>query len=113
MNLTGLPPYQKSPKSGKTKTADEKRHMAEVAKLPCSVGNHECDYFGRTVTLHHCGCGNGGRKDHMKVAPLCWRHHVGDLGINGGKMSRREWESIYGTEDYHLAKTERLLCRST
>jgi hypothetical protein len=108
MNLCNRPVYVKSEKSDKKPTAAEKRHMDKVVKLPCIVGPDECNYapYYRS-TLHHCGTGAGGRKNHKKVLPLCCRHHTGDLGINGG-LSRREWEVRYGTEEQLLKKLETL-----
>jgi len=110
VNLTSRPVYQKQPKSKHPRrfTAEEKRHMDKVRALPCIVKNHECE--GHT-TLHHCGTGAGGRKYHMEVLPLCIEHHLGRRGINSltGAMSRREWESIYGTEKELLEKLNRIL----
>jgi len=49
----------------------------------------------------------GGRKNHDKVFPLCELHHTGDDGLH--RLGRPRWEMIFGSEDYHLAKTARLL----
>lgn len=118
MNLTGQKPYQKSKRSGSTNTAAKRRrnqptqedrdYWTKVASLGCVVGNHECR--GR-VTIHHCGTGAGGRKNHRKVLPLCFEHHLGDFGINSltGKMSRRGWETQYGSEAELLERVARLL----
>lgn len=112
MNLTQQPVYQKQPKSKHPRkyNAEEKAHCEKVRALPCIISNHECD--GRT-TLHHTGTGAGGRKNHMRVLPLCIVHHLGDRGIDSltGAMSRREWEQTYGTEKELLEKLEEKLCR--
>lgn len=111
MNICGRPVYEKTPKSKHPRrfSAEEKRHMDKVRKVGCIIKNHECE--GRT-TIHHTGTGAGGRKNHMKVLPLCEEHHLGTRGINSltGAMSRREWESVYGTEAELLIKLEGLLC---
>lgn len=52
------------------------------------------------ITIHHCGTGAGGRKDHDKVLPLCHEHHQGELGIDGKRMfTKRTWQERYGSED--------------
>lgn len=113
MNLCNRPVYQKGAKHksrGKARqpTAAERRHWERVAALGCIVGPDNCS--GRT-TIHHCGTGAGGRKDHKKVLPLCVHHHLGDEGINSqtGKMSRREWEERFGSEEELLKKLSMLL----
>jgi hypothetical protein len=77
--------------------AKEKKHWERVKKVGCITHNLECEGI---LTKHHTGTGAGGRKNHMKVLPLCWEHHLGDHGINSltGAMSRREWERAYATE---------------
>ena len=110
MNLCNRPVYQKGQnlkKKSNDPTAADRRHWDKVAKLGCIVGGN-CS--GR-ITIHHCGCGGGGRKDHKKVIGLCVHHHLGDEGINSltGKMSRRLWEDRFGTEEELLARVaERL-----
>lgn len=108
MNLTGRPVYQKGQKrasGARPPTAAEKRHWDAVLKLGCIIGG-ECS--GR-VTIHHCGTGGGGRKDHKKVIPLCWGHHLGADGIDGKRMSKREWQERHGTEAELIARVERLV----
>lgn len=110
-NLTGRAVYPKGIKrsgGARKPNAEEKRHWDRIGALPCSAGPIRCQ--GR-ITIHHCGTGGGGRKNHMLVIPLCERHHTGDEGINSltGKMSRREWEEKFGTEREHLEKTKELL----
>ena len=74
--------------------------------LGCILKNDECR--GRT-TVQHCGTGMGRQKDHDAVIALCWRHHLGDLGIDGKVISKPEWEQRYGTEESLLARTRELL----
>ncbi len=120
MNITKRPVYQKGQPRTRSKAkvkrkskngarpanAEERRHWARVRPLGCLVCNSECK--GRT-TIHHCGTGGGGRKNHMLVIPLCVYHHTGAGGINGGIISRRAWEEKHGTETYFLKLLERKL----
>jgi hypothetical protein len=113
MNINKRPVYQKGlPRKrrlSRRPNAEEKRHMARVASLPCIVGPCGCNYRGRVVTLHHCGTRRGGRKDHMKVIPLCWEHHLGRLGIDGKRISFAEWQRQFGTEEKLLKRVNALL----
>lgn len=111
MNLTGRAVYQKGQERksrGKARpaTATERRHWDRVRALGCIIGGFFCQ--GRT-TIHHCGTRRGGRKDHMKVIPLCWEHHLGATGIDGKRMSFAEWQKQFGTEEEHLARVATLL----
>lgn len=110
MNLTNRPVYQKDQKRSKQElsgarppNAEEKRHWARVCQLGCLICR-------RPATIHHTGTGAGGRKDHMKVLPLCYHHHQGDEGIdakhNGSPQSKRAWQGIYGLEEDLLAQVE-------
>lgn len=111
MNLTGRPVYQKGEKrrsrsKARPPNAEEKKHWDRVLALGiCIVG---CGCRGR-LTIHHCGTGAGGRKDHMKVIPLCYEHHQGAEGIDGKRMSKRAWQEKYNTEGYYLKKLDALL----
>lgn len=110
MNITGRPVYQKgtSRKSravARKSNAEEKAHWDKIAQLPCIIGPDGCNYHGRAVTRHHCGTGAGGRKDHMKVVPLCWEHHLGKEGIDGKRMSKKKWQEKYATEEIMLRRT--------
>lgn len=114
MNLTGRPPYKKgtSRKSravARVPNAEEKKHWERVRKLPCIVGPSGCNYQGLPVTRHHCGTGAGGRKDHLKVIPLCWEHHLGADGVDGKRISKREWQLRHGQEDILLLRVDRRL----
>lgn len=113
MSLTSRPPVQKGKKPPRSRgrarppTKQEKLHWARVAALGCIVqGYTPCE--GR-VTIHHCGTGAGGRKDHSKVIGLCWGHHLGSEGIDGKRMSKRAWQDKYGCEEKLLKRTERRL----
>lgn len=81
-----------------------------IAELGCQAPETVTRHHGY-ITIHHCGTGAGGRKNHDKVAGLCWGHHLGDNGINSltGKISRREWENINITEAEMLEKVAKQL----
>ena len=83
-------------------TAAEKRHMDRVASLGCII-------CGLPATIHHCGTYMGGGRNHKRVLPLCWPHHLGPEGIDGKRISKREWEHRYGKESELLEKVENIL----
>lgn len=88
---------------------DQKEYIIEPRDL--MISRTERDRVEKLYDPCNCGCGAGGRKDHRRVIGLCWQHHLGPLGINGGQMSRREWESRYGREAELLERVARLLSR--
>lgn len=115
MNLTGRPPYQKTQRKRSNKrntpTTRDRLYWRYVAEAGCvAAGLTPC---GGRITIHHCGTGAGGRKDHAKVVGLCWQHHLGAEGIDGKKMSKRQWQEKYGTETLLLRKLERMLRKAT
>jgi len=90
----------------KPPTAKQRKLWDRIVSLGCILQLGSC--WGR-ITIHHCGTGGGGRKDHDKVIPLCWAHHLGPLGIDGKAMSKRAWQERYGTETILLETTQSLL----
>lgn len=65
-------------------TAAEKRHMARVAELPCSV----CDAPGPSLVHHPRFCaGAGQRAGHFLVIALCPDDHAGQHGIHGDRAN--------------------------
>lgn len=84
-------------------TKAEKAWMDKVAQLSCII----CKTT--PVTIHHCGTYVGGGRNHMKVIPICWEHHLGKEGIDGKQMGKRVWEAKYGTELSLLAKVMEML----
>jgi hypothetical protein len=99
MNLTGQPVYTKGQQRksrGRPPNAAERTHWENIRRLGCSVCR------ATDPEIHHCGTGGGGRKDHLKVIPLCNFHHRGPQGIH--TLSRKVWEPLYGTEAEHLAR---------
>ena len=82
-------------------TKAEREHMARVKEMPCIIcGNWPVD-------VHHAETKMGLRKDHMRVLPLCYLHHRGELGI--GTLGRKAWEKRFGTQRELLDKLERML----
>jgi hypothetical protein len=77
-------------------TKTEREWMSKVAQMPCVV----CGSW--PVQVHHAGTGAGGRRDHMKVLPVCFDHHQGKNGIH--TLGRKKWQGIYGTETELLEK---------
>ena len=88
----------------KRATAAERRHLARVASLGCSVCRGPAE-------VHHIttGVGMGQRASHYETIPLCPRHHRAGghgIAIHAGKKT---WEENYGSEIDHLEKTTRTL----
>jgi hypothetical protein len=87
----------------KQKTKEEKKHLDLVASLGCLI----CQ---QPAICHHIrnrgdGKGNIGfskKSTHYEVIPLCPDHHVGSFSIHNTK---RQFESMYGTEAELLNKT--------
>ena len=80
----------------------EKKHMDKVASLGCII----C----KQPAVIHPVRKHGSKRDHMKVLPLCPRHHRNEgafgIAIHAGK---NEWELNHGTEEYLLDVLEMLL----
>jgi hypothetical protein len=81
-------------------TKSERDHMSKVAELGCII-------CGGIAAIHHALTGRGGRKDHMKVLPLCYAHHQGWAGIH--TLGRKTWQAKFGSEQELLDKVEALL----
>lgn len=87
------------------------------AKPPTSAQNRRWDKIrclgclvcGAQATIHHLYTGAGGRKNHDRVAPLCWIHHIGPEGIDGRKLSKRQWQEKYLTEHEMEARVSAML----
>lgn len=116
MNLTGRPIYQKGQrlkKRGNTPTKKDRERWGLLVSFGCCVAGAGGAWglcAGR-ITIHHCGTGTGRQKDHARVIPLCWEHHLGKEGIDGKRMSKRAWQEKYGSETVLLKVTEYLLKR--
>jgi hypothetical protein len=79
-------------------TPEQAAYLNAVKGLSCTV----CDKVAPSEA-HHCGTGMGRQKGHLLVIPVCTNHHPDTQSC---QLSRREWEREYGTEQYHLDKTE-------
>jgi len=90
--------------SKKPPTAAEKRHMANVAEMPCLV-------CGGVSTVHHVTASiHGGRltRRNDRVVPLCPRHHQIQWGPRESveALSHRGFWLTHGID--LLAEAERL-----
>lgn len=81
-------------------TKAERAHMAKVRDLNCIL-------CGGIAAVHHCETGRGGRKNHMKVLPLCYAHHQGWDGIH--TLGRKAWQAKHGTEQELMQKVAGLI----
>ncbi len=81
----------------KPPTENQKRLWFKLRELGCIVCSSQVN-----TTIHHCGTGAGGRKNHDYVIPLCHRHHLGEMGIDrreyGASEEVIDWESLFGSE---------------
>jgi len=98
--LGSLHDHHKQHTMSNAPTKEQKAKWEKMRALGCVL-------CGATASIHHCGTGMGGRKDHDKVAPLCHEHHQGKQGIH--TLGRKRWQQIYGTEQELMAKVDRLL----
>ena len=81
--------FSSTPRRGKNRkrNADEVAHQDRVAQLPCVI----CSLLGEMhqggVEVHHVrGTGELRSDCHMKVLPLCFKHHRDNRhGIHGCK----------------------------
>lgn len=81
----------------KSKTKDEKHHLAKVAALGC-IACRKLGYEDTPAEIHHIrdGVGMAQRSSHFKTIPLCSIHHrTGNDSIHAGK-NLFEWK--FGTE---------------
>ena len=85
-------------------TKAQRARWSRIAEFGCMI-------CGSPAEIHHCFTGGGGRKNHDKVIPLCPEHHRGAQGIDGRHfgMSKKKWQTIYGTEQELLDKLNSLL----
>ncbi|MBT4644093.1 MAG: hypothetical protein HOC09_35275 [Deltaproteobacteria bacterium] len=83
---------QAHPKPGtkkkRSKTVAEKAYHNLVA-------SHGCIICGAGANIHHVRP-NAAPKDHMRVLPLCHRHHQGSEGLH--HLGKRVWWEKFGYE---------------
>lgn len=85
-----------------TKKQIERRER--IRALGCIVQHyvpHECQGY---VETHHTGTNAGGRRNHDKLIPLCSFLHK-----EISRLSLRVWQTIWGFEEYYLARVAFLL----
>jgi hypothetical protein len=92
------------PRAGARPTAEEKRHMARVASLPCLVSGE------RPVQLHHVTATiAGGRiaRSHKRIVPLAPRYHQHDHGKQSvERLGHARFFLVHGID--LLAEADRL-----
>jgi len=90
-------------------TKKQRGMWSKIAELGCAVSG--CDRHD--ITIHHCGTGGGGRKNHDYVIGLCRYHHQGAMGIDrreyGASEEVIDWEGLFGTERELFEKAMSLL----
>lgn len=114
MTFRPHPKPSKKPKRNNQPTAADRIYWGEVAALGCSLLLVKPQFFSECsgrITIHHCGTGGGGRKDHEKVAGLCHGHHQKPYtGIDSRQgISKRQWQIKYCTENELLEAIEKKL----
>lgn len=88
-------------------------HMARVASLGCRVANQDCD--GKCDAHHLFGLrykGGSQKASDFQTIGLCANHHTGTKGDPEGvaiHANRELWESLYGTQEFHLEVTQIML----
>jgi len=88
-------------------TDREKRHVRRVKRMACIVPG--CGRRGPSIA-HHCDTGHGRGKDHLKLIPVCKKHHMATDGEGRlGGQGRKEWEAEHGSEEALLARTRMIL----
>jgi hypothetical protein len=105
-------------KPNKIATVAQKRRWEALEQFGCIVGylipsvRHQCC---GALTRHHTHVG-GSRpnrspfRNHDKVIILCHNHHQGKDGIDPPEgMGTLAWEALYGSEDYFLHQSNKLL----
>lgn len=78
-----------------SKAVAEQAHMDGVATLGCARCWLDSKRENPAVELHHMATGAGGRRDHMDVAPLCFIHHRGRMGIQTLGKLRTQFEAMW------------------
>lgn len=82
-------------------TQEEKTHKSRLVQLGCAVcfrlyGPHEPG----PVELHHLREGGWGKGGYLTLAPLCFEHHRGNLGIHG--LGTKGFVKHYGFTQHDL-----------
>jgi hypothetical protein len=79
------------------KPKEKKKRFEALAEYGCCI-------CYRPTEIHHLigykYSSLGKKADAQNTIPLCVEHHRGGQGIHA--LGMRDWESIYGTQEYHL-----------
>lgn len=96
---------------GRPPTADEKRFMDRMGKLPC-IACLKDGWTNHTISLHHID-GRTKPGAHLLVLPLCAGHHQDGTGPNTTLIAvhpyKARFEARYGTQRELLAECVELL----
>lgn len=104
-------PAKQPKRKGKAPTKAQRLEWGKIAALGC-IAPLMIGRCNQAATIHHCGTGAGGRKDHDFVIGLCHEHHMGKFGIDSGNFSKRGWQTVYDTEENLWKLTHKLLKRN-
>lgn len=105
-DLSGRGPLGQKVGNGKTrrshKTADERKHMEDVARLPCMI----CGAW--PVEVHH----EGKPRSNMNVLPLCPCHHRREYGPGAYHYSPRAFYAAHGSSHELLARVTQMIAQN-
>lgn len=93
---------------GRKPTAEEVRHMCDVRALGCLACKNQMIYTPPEYTLIHHVYGKTKPDAHLKVLPLCDRHHSPHY-TTGLHANKTEWQLEHGTEEKLLEQVRELL----
>ena len=93
---------------GRNPTAAERRHMAMVRELGCIACRNMSIWTPPQFTQIHHIDGKTKPGAHLRVLPLCDRHHS-RYHQTGLHYNRVEWEAEHGTQDELLKQVQGLL----
>jgi len=109
--LKPVKPMKSRGMKGRAPTADEKRFMDQMGKLPC-IACLKDGWTNHTISLHHID-GRTKPGAHFLVLPLCGPHHQQDdtdlrqrISLHGRKAT---FQARYGTERELLAECTAML----
>ena len=88
-------------------TKKESDHMNSVASLGC-IACQIIDIPDSPACIHHVR-EHSGRRDHMKVLPLCYEHHQGGIFDVAIHKSKKRFEATFGTQEELLEMVDKLL----
>jgi len=109
--LKPVKPMKSRGMKGRAPTADEKRFMDQMGKLPC-IACLKDGWTNHTISLHHID-GRTKPGAHFLVLPLCAGHHQNGTGPNTTLIAvhpyKARFEARYGTQHELLAECAELM----